>query len=175
MGRNNNCEMMKVGPAVGILAIIMGLILVTLVFLYIYIPPPPRPWPMSPYAAMARDENSPDYTLKIIRLSDTVKVSDVELAILFRENSSVFIFDLENIIIGDPNDDRGNITYYDHKDDNKLSPDDSLILKIDYDGPNSDWNNDGNFTNDGPFSNGDVIKLIHKKTGGTMCIHTIYL
>jgi hypothetical protein len=164
--------MMKVGPLEGILALILGLMIVTFGFWYIFIYAPP-PTLIAPQFAMARDEGSPDYTLNIVRLSEPVKISDVELGIIYKENRSAFKFDLEDIVIGNHNDDRNNIIYYDHMNDGKLSSDDSLVLKIDHDGSNYDGNNDGDFTNDGPFSNGDTIKLMHKKIGGTMCAHII--
>ena len=165
--------MMKVGRAIGIFLLIVGLILAIRLFIYLYIPPPPDFQPMPPHATMARDENSPDYTLIIISLSGSAKISDVELVIIFQENSSALRLDLEDILKEDPNEVNGSIYYYDHKNDNKLSAGDSLILKIDHDGPNLDGDNDGNYTNDGPFSDGDIIKLMHKKTDGTMCVHTI--
>jgi hypothetical protein len=165
--------MMKVGPLVGIVVLILGLMLIILAFLYLSIIPPPRTWPLTPQAAMARDEESPDFTLKIIKLTNTVKISDVELVVFFKENNSAFMFDLEDITTLELRDNQDNITYYDENEDGKLTVSDSLILKIDYDGPNSDGNNDGNFTNEGPFSNDDVIRLIHKKTGGMMCEYTI--
>jgi hypothetical protein len=165
--------MMKVHPAVGIISLILGLFFVTLVFLYISIPPPLEPGPITPYIAMARYEDSPDYTLKIIRMSEPVEIHEVEMVIISRESESVVSYNLQEIIIEDPDNNVFNISYHDNKKDNKLSLDDSLILKIDYDGPNLDGNNDGNYTNEGPYTEGDVIRFMHKEIGSIMCVHTI--
>lgn len=129
--------------------------------------------PSPPYVSMTHDEDSPDYTLKIISMSETVKISDVEVVVMFKANNSAFSFDLEDILLEFSKDNTNNITYYDKMKDNILSSDDSLILKIDYDGPDLDGNNDGDFINEGPFSDGDIIRLLHKRSGGTMGVYTI--
>jgi hypothetical protein len=165
--------MMKVGPAVGIVCILL-LFSCIAILAYLYLMTPTCILPREPpLAAIAHDESSPDYTLKIIKVSERVPLSDIEIVFRFSSNDSVSVYKLKDLIHMEPNLDAHNISYHDNDHDNKLSAEDLLILKTDWDGPDSDGNSDRNFMNDGPFGYGDSVKLIHNKTSGTICKYTI--
>ncbi len=165
---------MKVGPAVGIIVMISFLLILMMVPFILY-PSPPRPLPGNPYGAMGYDENHPKFTLKMLIISEEVPYSDVELVILHKSNDSVSSYGLHNIISRESNNMTNNVSYYDIDMNDKLSPGDLMILRMDWDGPDSDTNNDENFTNEGPFRKGDIIRLIYKKTDRTICMYTIYI
>ena len=123
--------MMSVGPLIGIIVLILVLIIVSCGFWYIFIIPPHPPPPTAPLIAMDRDVDSPNYSLRIVSLSGSAKISDVGVYIIHMKNGSASRFDLEDITKRHQTNNSMHITYYDCTNVGKLSVGDSLILKID--------------------------------------------
>jgi hypothetical protein len=161
------------GTTLGLILLVILRNLMTIYILYLIITPtcilPPPP----PIAAIMHVEDARDYTLEIISITETVGLSDVEMIIRYSSNDTSFVIRLEDIIHENPSNRIKDISYLDSNDDNRLSAGDRILLIMDWDGPNHDGDGDGDFTNDGPFHKGDIIRLIHTRLYATICEHII--
>lgn len=167
---------MKVGPAVGIIVLILITIIFFIFVLYILDTPDDSGLFFDgPFAAIGveKDDIEGDYNITIVRINSKVPLNAVAFKIYYdggeipvggvgvKNDSSSSSVRFGLIADIGPENSRENITFYDLDQNNYLSPGDFFILESDWDGKFVDGNNDGNFTNDGPVVDGQEFELIH--------------
>ncbi|UCG69224.1 MAG: hypothetical protein JSV09_15840 [Thermoplasmata archaeon] len=158
---------MKDGPVVGIFVILV-LILLILALLYVYISPPCH-FPRTPIAELTIEEDINETIITIKSLNFEVPLEDVYFILISRASNNVSKLNLSSLVYSHSEGTLNNISYHDKDHDNDLSKGDFFILKTDWDGPNNDGDQDGNFTNDGPIMDGDQIILSYWKNGSIIC------